>query len=70
MYKIRGKVINVEEIDINTTKGDFVKKLVTIEELDSDFNHQHQFEISVLLLDNQYLIHQKYLHHQQKLQYQ
>jgi hypothetical protein len=45
MYKIRGKVINVEEIDINTTKGDFVKKLVTIEELDSDFNHQHQFEI-------------------------
>ena len=45
MYKIRGKVINVEQIDINTTKGDFVKKLVTIEELDSDFNHQHQFEI-------------------------
>ena len=45
MYKIRGKVINVEQIDINTTKGDFVKKLVTIEELDSSFNHQHQFEI-------------------------
>ena len=45
MYKIRGKILNVEQIDINTTKGDFVKKLITIEELDSDFNHQHQFEI-------------------------
>jgi hypothetical protein len=45
MYKIRGKVINVEEIDINTKNGDFVKKLVTIDELDSGFNHQHQFEI-------------------------
>ena len=45
MYKIRGKVISVEQIDINTTKGDFIKKLITIEELDTGFNHLHQFEI-------------------------
>ena len=45
MYKIRGKITNVENLDINTTKGDFVKKLITIEELDTDFSNLMQFEI-------------------------
>ena len=45
MYKIRGKIINVETIDINTQKGDFVKKLITIEETNTGFNHAQQFEI-------------------------
>ena len=45
MYKIRGKITNVEDQEINTAKGDFVKKLITIEELDTGFNHIQQFEI-------------------------
>jgi len=45
MYKIRGKITNVEDQEINTDKGDFVKKLVTIEDLDTGFNHIQQFEI-------------------------
>ena len=45
MYKIRGKIKGVETININTQKGDFVKKLITIEDLDSGFNHIQQFEI-------------------------
>ena len=45
MYKIRGKISNIEDQDINTDKGDFVKKLVTIEELDTGFKHAMQFEI-------------------------
>jgi|TARA_R100001594_G_scaffold75099_1_gene109834 hypothetical protein len=45
MYKIRGKITNVETVDINTQKGDFVKKLITIEETDTGFNHVKQFEI-------------------------
>tara|TARA_Y100001973_G_C5208440_1_gene343459 strand:+ start:10806 stop:11123 length:318 start_codon:yes stop_codon:yes gene_type:complete len=45
MYKIRGKITNIENIDINTEKGDFVKKLITIEETDTGFNHIQQFEI-------------------------
>ena len=45
MYKIRGKITEVQEQEINTDKGDFVKKLVTIEELDTGFKHIQQFEI-------------------------
>ena len=45
MYKIRGKITNIENIDINSEKGDFVKKLITIEETDTGFNHIQQFEI-------------------------
>ena len=45
MYRIRGKISNIEDQDINTDKGDFVKKLVTIEELDTGFKHAMQFEI-------------------------
>jgi hypothetical protein len=45
MYKIKGKITNVEDQEINTAKGDFVKKLVTIEELDTGFSHIQQFEI-------------------------
>ena len=45
MYKIRGKISNIEDQEINTDKGDFVKKLVTIEETDTGFNHIQQFEI-------------------------
>jgi hypothetical protein len=45
MYKIRGKITNIEDQEINTAKGDFVKKLITIEELDTGFNHIQQFEI-------------------------
>ena len=45
MYKIRGKISNIEDQDINTDKGDFVKKLITIEELDTGFSHSMQFEI-------------------------
>ena len=45
MYKIRGKITEVQEQQINTDKGDFVKKLVTIEELDTGFSHVQQFEI-------------------------
>ena len=45
MYKIRGKIKNIESVNINTQKGDFVKKLITIEELDTGFNHIQQFEV-------------------------
>jgi hypothetical protein len=45
MYKIKGKITNVEDQEINTAKGDFVKKLITIEELDTGFSHIQQFEI-------------------------
>jgi len=45
MYKIRGKITNLENVDINTAKGDFTKKLITIEELDTGFNHIQQFEV-------------------------
>jgi hypothetical protein len=44
MYTIRGKITNIEDQQINTDKGDFLKKLVTIEEL-TDFKNQYQFEI-------------------------
>ena len=44
MYTIRGKITNIEDQDINTAKGDFLKKLVTIEE-NTDFKNQYQFEI-------------------------
>ena len=30
MYKINGRITNIENQNINTAKGDFVKKLVTI----------------------------------------
>tara|TARA_R100000353_G_scaffold153430_2_gene112018 strand:+ start:251 stop:574 length:324 start_codon:yes stop_codon:yes gene_type:complete len=45
MYKINGKITNIEKQNINTDNGDFVKKLITIEEFDSGFKHTMQFEI-------------------------
>ena len=45
MYKINGRITNIENQNINTAKGDFVKKLVTIEETDTGFNHTMQFEL-------------------------
>ena len=45
MYKIRGKITGIDNIEINTEKGDFLKNLVTIEETDTGFNHIQQFEI-------------------------
>tara|TARA_Y100001951_G_C11189421_1_gene210583 strand:+ start:151 stop:471 length:321 start_codon:yes stop_codon:yes gene_type:complete len=45
MYKIRGQIKNLETIDINTEKGDFVKKLITVEETDTGFKHLMQFEV-------------------------
>ena len=45
MYKIRGEITSIEIENISTQKGDFVKKLITIEETDSGFNHIQQFEI-------------------------
>ena len=45
MYKIRGKITEVQEQQINTDKGDFVKKLITNEDIDSGFSHIQQFEI-------------------------
>ena len=45
MYTIRGKITEVKDEHINTDKGDFQKKLITIEESDTGFNHNHQFEI-------------------------
>ena len=45
MYKIRGEITNVENENINTQKGDFVKKLITIVESDTGFDHVQQFEI-------------------------
>ena len=45
MYKIRGEITNIENETINTQKGDFVKKLITIVESDTGFDHVQQFEI-------------------------
>ena len=45
MYKINGRITNIEDQNINTANGDFVKKLVTIEESDSGFKHIMQFEL-------------------------
>jgi len=45
MYKIRGQIKNLETIEINTEKGDFVKKLITVEETDTGFKHLMQFEV-------------------------
>jgi len=45
MYKIRGEITNIEDETINTQKGDYVKKLVTIVESDTGFDHIQQFEI-------------------------
>tara|TARA_Y100000593_G_C4142428_1_gene252954 strand:+ start:155 stop:484 length:330 start_codon:yes stop_codon:yes gene_type:complete len=45
MYKIKGKITNIEDLNINTTKGNFVKKLITIEETDTGFKHIMQFEL-------------------------
>ena len=45
MYKVRGKIINVEDLNINTQKGDFLKKLITIEETETGFDHKQQLEI-------------------------
>ena len=45
MYKIRGEITSIENENISTQKGEFVKKLITIEEADSGFSHVQQFEI-------------------------
>ena len=46
MYKIRGKITNVIDQEINTAEGkNYVKKLITIEELDTGFSHVQQFEV-------------------------
>ena len=45
MYKIRGEITSIENENINTQKGEFVKKLITIEESDTGFSHVQQFEI-------------------------
>ena len=45
MYKIRGQITDIKNENISTQKGEFVKKLITIEEADSGFNHIQQFEI-------------------------
>ena len=45
MYKIRGQIKNLETIEINTEKGDFVKKLITVEETETGFKHLMQFEV-------------------------
>ena len=45
MYKIRGEITNIEIENISTQKGEFVKKLITIEESDTGFSHVQQFEI-------------------------
>jgi len=45
MYKIRGEITSIENENISTQKGEFIKKLITIEESDSGFNHIQQFEI-------------------------
>tara|TARA_R100001244_G_scaffold73419_1_gene59018 strand:+ start:339 stop:674 length:336 start_codon:yes stop_codon:yes gene_type:complete len=49
MYKIRGEITEIEDQDI-VSKNDtdikkYKKKLITIEEADSGFNHIQQFEI-------------------------
>jgi hypothetical protein len=45
MYKIRGQIKNLETIEINTEKGDFIKKLITVEETETGFKHLMQFEV-------------------------
>ena len=45
MYKIRGEITNLEDENISTQKGDYVKKLITIKEADTGFDHVQQFEI-------------------------
>jgi|TARA_Y100001963_G_scaffold60173_1_gene84161 hypothetical protein len=45
MYKIRGEIINLEDENISTQKGDYVKKLITIQEAETGFDHVQQFEI-------------------------
>ena len=46
MYKIRGKITNVEDQEINTAEGkNYVNKLITIEDLDTGFRHIQQFEL-------------------------
>ena len=46
MYKIRGKILDSKTETIESKKGDtFEKMLITIEELDSGFHNQQQFEI-------------------------
>jgi len=45
MYKIRGQIKNLETIEINTEKGDYVKKLITVEETETDFKNIMQFEV-------------------------
>jgi len=46
MYKIRGRIINIRTEKIKLKDGETAEKmLITIEETDTGFHHQHQFEI-------------------------
>jgi hypothetical protein len=45
MYQIKGKITEVQDQQINTDKGDFVKKLITIEETTTDFRNIMQESI-------------------------
>ena len=46
MYKIRGRITEIKNEEIQSKAGEtFEKLLVTICALDSDFEHHHQFEI-------------------------
>ena len=45
MFEIRGKIIGLETVNINSPKGDFVKKLINLEKVGSSFKDVNQFEI-------------------------
>jgi len=46
MYKIRGKIIDIKNETITSKAGDqFEKMYITIEETETGFDHQQQFEI-------------------------
>jgi hypothetical protein len=45
MYKLRGKIKDHNTEDIETAKGQFKKMTFIIEEKDTGFEHDYQFEI-------------------------
>ena len=46
MYKIRGQIKNLEDQEINTAEGkNYIKKLITVEETETDFKNMMQFEV-------------------------
>tara|TARA_R100000742_G_C4180300_1_gene15662 strand:- start:175 stop:492 length:318 start_codon:yes stop_codon:yes gene_type:complete len=45
MFDIRGKIIGLETVNINSPKGDFVKKLITLEKVASNYKDVNQFEV-------------------------